>query len=629
MCGILGFLGAPGALPESAWAAAGLVQAHRGPDDRGSVSLNLCGRELRLAHQRLSIIDLSAAGHQPMGDSTGLGWIVFNGEIYNYPELREELIRAGRPLGASGDTGVLLNALAQWGARAAVERLNGMWSFAWLEPGGRRLWLARDRAGEKPLYWTRDERGLYFASEVKTLLTLTGRRRTIDAQAVGQFLVQSIVDCGQGSFFSGIEQIPAATLAAVDLTDPSPVPRPIRYWQPRVREQGPKTALPQRIADLRETFLDAVRLRLRSDVPVGILLSGGLDSSAIAAAAHRVVGPHADLHLLSAVSADRRFDESTHIDRVAAALGRPVTRVSLDGVVSGQSLIAELEQATWYNDAPIGSLSNLAHRRLMASARGLGVTVLLSGQGADELLCGYKKYLGFYLQQLMREGRAVMAMRVAWQFWRNGTVLNQFNLAEAKRYLPAWLRPRQLDLRGPALREFKPLAMGLAAGADVRERQAADLATFSIPVLTHFEDRMSMSEGREIRLPFLDPRLIDQLIAAPAALKLHHGWTKYLMRRAVEPWLPPEIVWRKDKQGFVNPESEWLKGGLREQVLGYFEPDSLLFRYGLVDRRALLQTFETYARQPPGRGSVWFRDIFNPFALEVWLRRFESYLSSP
>ena len=629
MCGILGFVGVPGNVADAAWAAAQHVQAHRGPDDRGSIALHRGECEVRLAHQRLSIIDLSPAGHQPMGDDAH-GWLVFNGEIYNYLELGEALAREGLLLNpTAGDTSVLLSALAHWGPEATVVRLNGMWAFAWLEPGGERLWLSRDRAGEKPLHWTVDDGGLYFASEVKTLLTLLQRRFALDLQSVGQFLVQSIVDSGSGTFFAGIEQIPAASLALVDLRQPGRAPQVWRYWCPRVAEEGPGAGLVARVEDLRETFLDAVRLRLRSDVPVGILLSGGLDSSAIAAAAHRVVGADADLHLLSAVTTDRRFDESPHIDRVACALGRPVTRVSLDSEVRGEGLIRALERAVWQNDAPVGSLSNLAHQRLMARARELGITVLLSGQGADELLCGYKKYLGFYLQGLVREHRLVEALRVAWQFWRNGTVLSQFHLAEAKRYLPAWLRPPGPDLRGEALAGFRPLALGLAPGGDLRVRQVADLEHFSIPVLTHFEDRMSMSEGREIRLPFLDPRLMDRLIAAPADLKLRDGWTKYLLRRAVEPWLPPEIVWRKDKQGFVNPEAEWLKGDLREQVLRWFAPDSLMFRYRLVDRPSLLTQYQGYVNQRPGRGSIWFRDVFNPLALEVWLRQYESFISPP
>jgi asparagine synthase (glutamine-hydrolysing) len=140
---------------------------------------------------------------------------------------------------------------------------------------------------------------------------------------------------------------------------------------------------------------------------------------------------------------------------------------------------------------------------------------------------------------------------------------------------------------------------------------------------------MSMAESREIRLPYLDPRLIDMLIAAPPEAKLRDGWTKYLMRRAVEPWLPAEIVWRKDKQGFVNPEAEWLKGELRERVLSYFAADGLIFRYGLVDRPALLSRYNAFVRQPPGRGAVWFREIFNALALEIWLRRFESFVERP
>jgi asparagine synthase (glutamine-hydrolysing) len=564
-----------------------------------------------------------------MGDLATSGLLVFNGEIYNYLELRAELEELGEQFLSRSDTEVLLKALCRWGPEQTVQRLNGMWAFAWLEPGGSRLWLSRDRAGEKPLYWHCGEGGLYFSSEVKALLTLAGRRFALNLQVVGQFLLQSLVDTGLGSLFSGIEQVPAASLGVVDLSRDPPVPSFKGYWEPRSTEEGAPPELDSRIEILRETFLDAVRLRLRSDVPVGILLSGGVDSSAIAAAAHRLVPSDAPLNLLSAVSGQAQFDESPFIERVARHLGRPVTRVSLDEDVGSGRLFGEIESAIWHNDAPIGSLSNVMHRRLMAAARKHGITVVLSGQGADELLCGYKKYLGFHLQHLVRSGRYRDAVATAWRFWRNGTVIAQFRLAEAKRYLPWWLRRAQGDLRGPALAGYRPLGLGLPPGADVRARQVADLQALSIPVLTHFEDRMSMAESREVRLPFLDPRLMEMLISMPTELKLRDGWTKYVMRKAIEPWLPPEIVWRKDKQGFVNPEAEWLKRELRDQVLSYFAPDALLFRFGLVDRRALLSRYNAYARQPPGRGAVWFRDIFNPLALEIWLRRFEPFISQP
>ncbi len=629
MCGLLGFAAEPNAIAPDRWAQAQRIQAHRGPDDAGSVRLGLGRVELGLAHQRLAILDLSDAAHQPMGDPGQTGLLVFNGEIYNYLELRAELRTAGVAIRSGGDTEVLLGALAHWGPERTVGRLNGMWAFAWLEPGGRRLWLSRDRAGEKPLYWLRDRQGVYFASEVKALLTLLGRPFPLNMHNIGRFLIQSVGDSGEGSFFSGIEQLPAASIAVVDLAGGALIPKASAYWRPSLAEEGEDRSEAQRIEQLRETFLDAVRIRLRSDVPVGILLSGGLDSSAITAAAARIVGRKGDLKLLSMVSNDPRFDESAHIKRVAAAVGRPVESISLDGEIVTSTLFRELEQAIWHNDAPVGSLSNLAHRRLMSLAREQGVTVLLSGQGADELLCGYKKYLGFHLQHLVRGGRLAEALRVAWQFWRRGTVMSQLSLAEAKRYLPTWLRPSERRMAGPALAGFEPLVLGLARGADVRARQIADIERLSIPTLTHFEDRMSMSEGRELRLPYLDARLIDALVAAPVGLKLKDGWTKYLLRRAVEPWLPPEVVWRKDKQGFINPEAEWLKGFLRQQVLSFFAPDSLIFRYHLVDRPSLLRTFEAYVRQPVGGGAIWFRDIFNPLALEIWLRRFESFISPP
>ncbi len=263
----------------------------------------------------------------------------------------------------------------------------------------------------------------------------------------------------------------------------------------------------------------------------------------------------------------------------------------------------------------------------MEHAHQLGIQVVLSGQGGDELLCGYRKYLGFYIQHLLRRGRYGKAAQAFIDFWRQGTVLAQFSLSEAKRYFPGSFRPPEIDVSGEALQDFKPLQVGLPSGVTVQDRQMFDLERFSLPVVAQYEDRMSMAWSREVRHPFLDHRLIETFIPLPMEHKLNHGWTKYIFRKALEVYLPKEIVWRKDKQGFINPQSEWLKRELRERTLSYFGEDSLIFTYGIIDRNRLLKKYDYFCRQAPGKGSIWYKDIFNPLALEIWLRRFAKYIS--
>jgi len=330
-------------------------------------------------------------------------------------------------------------------------------------------------------------------------------------------------------------------------------------------------------------------------------------------------------NLLSAVSNDPRFDESTFIDLMARHIDSQVSKVTLD--FEPARALELLDQVCWHNDEPVTSFSNVAHYLLMQKARELGITVVLSGQGADELLCGYRKYLGFYLQHLAREGRWLEAARVYAGFRARGTILSQFSMKDASRYLPSFLRGKSADIRGPALQGFRPVAMGMQGCRDVTERQYKDLGQLSVPALLHTEDRMSMAFAREIRVPFMDYRMIRLLAPLPTSLKLRAGWTKHVFRRALEPLLPPGIVWRKDKQGFINPESEWLRGELRPAITAMFRGDSAAYDLGLIDRDQLLRKYEAYCAESHGRGRIFHREIFAALALQIWARRYGDSIS--
>lgn len=599
------------------------AQKHRGQDAKGSALFSICDLTVGFGHQRLSILDVSDAGNQPMNYAGGKGCIIFNGEVYNYRELREELAGYGHRFTSDCDTEVVLAALHQWGPVVALPKFNGMWSFAWLDIENKRLILSRDRAGKKPLYYFQDGDGFYFASEIKTLLTISSRKFSLNYQAVAEYLDQSLLDSGEKTFFEGILKLPAASCCMIELSS-SPLNLEFTdYWKIPTEAAGP-TSEGQAVEYLRYLLMDSVRLRLRSDVPVGILLSGGIDSSSIVLSAKHVIGSDG-LNLLSAVGTDGRYDESPFIDSLARHLGVSVTKVIVD--FTPKQAIDYLYKVCWFNDEPVGSFSNVAHYLLMREADRLGITVVLSGQGADELLCGYKKYFGFYLQFLTSRHRYLKAAKVLSEFLRSGTVITQFSVAEAKRYLPLKLRPPEPTVLGSALTSSRSVPMGLSTEMSVQQRQMLDLKRFSVPVLTHYEDRMSMAWSKEIRLPFLDYRLMDWLIPLEIERKLCKGWTKFILRKAMEPFLPPKIVWRKDKQGFVCAENEWLRKELRAQVEDHFSSESLIFGKHLVNRPNLLRKYEIYCQQKSANGSIWFRDIFNPLALEVWLRTFEAYIS--
>ncbi|KYF74213.1 hypothetical protein BE11_11645 [Sorangium cellulosum] len=565
-----------------------------------------------------------------MGYRGAEGSLVYNGEVYNYIELREELAAAGETFSSRTDTEVLLAALHRWGPERTLSRLNWMGAFAWLDLARRRLVLACDAGSEKPLYYCAEPGRIAFASEIKAILTLMGRKFPLDRDVVGQLLLQGLSDATTRTLFQGIRRVEAGTWAQIDLDAPR-LELKASPFQPLAHPGDPsRMRMADFIEELRSTFLDAVRLRLRSDVPVGVLLSGGVDSSAIAAVAQALVGRDDAPLLLSAVSNDDRFDESSYIAAMERHLRRDAHKIVLPS--APETLVAEISEANWFNDAPIASLSALAHRRLMKRAKELGITVVLSGQGADESLLGYRKYLGFYLQSLARRGRFLEAACVLAGFIANRTVVTDFDLGHARRYLPFLRRrggggaggaPRAIE--GPWLRGWEARPLGLGDGT-LADRQWDDIRHHSVPSLCHYEDRMSMSWGREIRLPFLDFRLVDLLLRAPDSYKLRRGWTKYAFRKAMARYLPPEVCWRKDKKCFSNPEGEWLKGELREAVEDAFSPGSLMCRAGIVRSDALLAMYDRYRRQPPG-GAIWHRAIFAPLSLELWMRRHEGWIA--
>jgi len=623
MCGIAAIIatGVDESLVHQLYAMSG-TQKHRGPDGdaiwTGQVGANCVG----LAHVRLAILDLTDSGKQPMFLPDHSAAIIFNGEIYNYRELRVELEREGIEFRTRTDTEVLAWSLRVWGEQA-VTKLNGMWAFVWLDFRTGRLLLSRDRFGIKPLYLCHDRGKLLFASEIKSILAATGRQFGVNGAAAGRFLDQSLLDAQPETFFAGIEAIPAGTNASIDLSS-SDIHMEIRpYWNPPLAEASDVSER-ERIELLRETFIDAVGIRLRSDVPVGVLLSGGLDSSSIAAVMRRLLGPQADLRLLSAISDDARFSERPFVELMARHLGSRVNFVRLDA--RAEKWFELLADVVYANDEPVGNFSTVAHYLLMQEARRLGVTVILSGQGADELLCGYRKFLGFRIHELFRLGQPLSAVALLTSFVVNRTIVTQFELSEAKRYIPV-LRNREIDIRGPKLKADDYRVEGGLGNLSLSERQTEDVRRFSIPALVHYEDRCSMASAREIRLPFLDFRLVEMLLPLDAGLKLRRGWTKWIFRKAIEPMLPAEIAWRKDKQSFLNPQSQWLRNELRPTITKMLDSDLHIADAGLVNRAALSRRYEAYCRQPAGRGVIGFKDVFNPLSLEVWMRRFEKHLT--
>lgn len=559
------------------------VIAHRGPDGAGWRDLDTPAGPLSLAHRRLAIIAVDDSGAQPMAYGQGRFVIVFNGEIYNYLELRDELRAKGHRFASESDTEVLLAAYAEWGADC-LHRLNGMFAFLLYDSQTRRLFAARDRFGVKPLYLYQDGRGLGFASEIKQFAALPGFSARMNEARVLDFLATGVSDHHAETMFAGVLQVRGGQCLEVDLGTwrPGDAVAP-RCWYRLPAADSLRLPAAQAVERYAELLRDSVRLRLRADVPVGSCLSGGLDSSAIVGLVHDLLGGSetARRHAFSCCFDLPGLDERTY---VAAVIDR--THAHSHIVTPTPTALAQaLDRLVWHQDEPFGSTSLFAQWSVFAMAAEAGVKVMLDGQGADEQLAGYHTMFGAHLAGLLgglRVGRLLAEMRALKRrhgrsprsllapLLAAGLPPAAFRLLAGRRaHAAEWLgrawtaRPvsRQIFFQGERHGGESPL------GALCR-RQLLDS---SVPMLLRYEDRNSMAHSIEARVPFLDYRLVEFTIALGQDHKIVDGETKHLLREAAAPVLPPQVRHRQDKLGFPTPEERWFKGPLRQTILDIVE----------------------------------------------------------
>jgi asparagine synthase (glutamine-hydrolysing) len=578
VCGIAGIVCSPG-YPEGARLSHPFLELlrHRGPDDHGWLIAARDGvrrgrglpeehpGDVILVHRRLSILDLSAAGWQPMGTPDDRYFIVFNGEIYNFVELRAELERLGHTFRSHSDTEVLLHACVAWGT-AALSRLVGMFAFALLDRARRKLVLARDFFGIKPLYYADAGNGLAFASEIKALLALSGVSRRANPHRLYEYLVAGRTDHGGETLFAGIQQLPAAHYLEIGL-DESRLPEPICYWRVDLNDKL-DVSFHEASRRVRELFLDNVRLHLRSDVPVGAALSGGIDSSAIVAAM-RHVAPRLELHTFSYVADDPELCEERWVDLAAKQVGAVQHKVH----ASSDEMVSDLDGLIYTQDEPFGSTSIYVQHRVFRLAREAGIKVMLDGQGADEMLAGYRHYLAARLASLLRQGRWLPALRflrraagLPGSVARSRLLLQALGLLVpascktlAKRLLGRELLPGWLGAAWFAAHGVRPFDLGGHAGRDVlRSHLHRTLVETSLPMLLRYEDRNSMAHSIESRVPFLTPQLAEFLLRLPEAYLLGpDGTSKRVFRSAMRGLVPDPVLDRRDKIGFATPERHW------------------------------------------------------------------------
>jgi asparagine synthase (glutamine-hydrolysing) len=595
MCGIAGLVsGEPIDVLVMATERRLAALAHRGPDDAGilafaprettAYTLDRGGHRESLAPpaaepacanvvlgcRRLAIIDLSPSGHQPMVSTDGRYAIVLNGEIYNHVELRRELEGRGRRFRSRSDTEVLLTAFAEWDV-ACLPRLVGMFAFAILDLTARRLLLARDPFGIKPLYYVARNGTLAFASEIPPLLSAFSGDVRAHPQGVHDYLDNGVTDHSADTMYEGVQALPPAHYAVVDLTRSAEL-APAPYWRPDL-DQTLELSFDEAAIRLRDLFLESVALHLRSDVQVGVLLSGGVDSSSVTLAMRAVGGPQLDIHTFSYIGDRGARSEEPWIDIANRAAGAVPHKLQLHPAEWAGELGALLEA----HGEPYRTPAVYAQYRLSRLARETGVKVLLSGQGSDELLAGYRYFWAARLVSLLRQGAPGKAVALLRQLSRarqpgdpsiRGTVLRGLAMA-----LPtAWTRTA-LRASGRAYRPWINQGWGRRHGLPPRTpwwsgprgrhalREALWLALTerSIPGQLRYQDRNSMAHSLEERVPFLTPRLAEFVLALPEEYLLAaDGSSKAVFRAAMRGIVPDEILDRVDKVGFEVPIQAWL-----------------------------------------------------------------------
>lgn len=572
MCGILGCLGASVPIETESFHSALDTLAHRGPDDSGVWA----SADAVLGHRRLSILDLSPAGHQPMVEPASGAVIVFNGEIYNHVELREQLEGMGHRFVGHSDTEVLLHALIEWG-EAALPRLNGMWAFAYWQPDRKRLLLARDRFGVKPLYYCKDADGLAFASEPKALLSLFPEHRAVNESVLLDFLGNNLLYAHGESFYQGIQVMLPAHYAVYDMTTGS-FDR-VRFWQYPAEEVESLTRQ-EAVAEFDTLLTDAVRLRLRSDVPVGLTLSGGLDSTGILAAAG--VSTPSPLTCFTSVYGNGEEGELPWAQRASDAAHAPLIPVA----APADDWLSTLRKVAWHMDGPGYSPAVYPLWHLMKRARSEGVPVLLEGQGADEALAGYPQYAVLDLLDRLSDQPTPGDLMTRFSAMRRTFSLRWTAAWMARELSPTLLRwHRRRTGFESLLRDgvaLPPVAeIGLHGQADrVRQRLLADHAQNILPGLLHYGDAISMAHGIEARHPFMDYRLVEWMFRLPKRLRFDQGETKSVLREYLRKHGQAAIGNRPDKKGYPTPVGKWLasdQGKEIEQLL--LKPGSKLHQW--------------------------------------------------
>lgn len=622
MCGITGIVNLDGApAQKDVLEAMSLSTKHRGPDDSGVYISGPVG----LAHNRLSIIDLSKDAHQPMASEDSSKVIVHNGEIYNYPELRAQLQRLDHRFRSRSDTEVILRAYEQWG-ESALKYFNGMWAFAIFDSKQKTLFCSRDRFGVKPFYYYSDDRVFIFSSEIKALLLHPRVKRQPNDRSVYSYLASGYgyMDITDETFFKGIKQLKPGH--CIKLSVGNGKFSQTRYWDLDPAKRSSLKGEEDIYSEFYRLFEDSVRLRLRSDVPLGVSLSGGLDSSSIACVAARLLGDK-KLEAFSSCFDEARYDERRFIQPVLDK-----TRANANLIFTRpENLFSEIEDIIWHQDEPYATLSIFPQWYVMKLAGEKGVKVLLTGQGGDETLAGYHKYYFYLFADLISSfkwQKAAHEIAAYRDFKKETSVAGSVLKIIASHMTPQAIK----DAAGAGVKRPVPSFLNMDFAAQNSNRAASErkfngilnndlynaLKISPLPSLLHIDDRSSMAHSVESRAPFLDYRLVEYLFSLGPEYKIRDGITKYILRQSLKGVLPEEVRTRRDKMGFATPLESWFKTVLKGNVRDIITSKEFASR-PYFNNAVVMEKFKNFTE---GKNGVNHYTVWSWVNLELWLRKF-------
>ena len=552
---------------------------HRGPDGSGQTKTDLgSGVTAVLGHTRLAIIDLTTAGAQPYISPDSDFVLTFNGEIYNYLELRQELEKLGVSFQSSSDTEVLLHSLILWGEKALL-RLEGMFAFVFVDKKNNAALMARDPFGIKPLYYHLGDSVIGFASEPRSLRKIFPELNQVDEKIASDFLVFGYSDMTERTFFKGLKSLLPGHYLKIGLGNPTLTIEPVRFWNPDFSNEN-DISFDDAKTKFRELLFESVELHMRSDVAVGAALSGGIDSSSIASVVRHLY-PNADLHTFSYIASDSRISEESWVDQIISWAGATGHKVSIDKDILFESDLDDLITA---QGEPFSTLSIYAQFKVFQLAKEVGIKVTLDGQGADEFLAGYHGFPEGRISSLMRNGRLLEIPKFIknWESWPGRSSKNLAAVYFAENY-PKIRRSstfistaQRLGLIGDHnLEFFESRTRSLASSVPGRYKGADEgfkgrkltqalfeaLGPKRLTSLLRFADRNSMHSSIESRVPFLNKKLVEFTLSLPEHYLLSDkGETKHILRHALEGIVPEQILNRKDKIGFEAATPGWGKG---------------------------------------------------------------------